>query len=151
MPRFASPWVQRFAGNWQGSSIFTYSSGSWMTITSGTDNSLTGVGSDRPNVVGDWHVAQNTLAQWFNTAAFAKNGPVAIIPGRANWNLDATVSRSFPLKEAVKLDLRWEAFNILNHTRFNNPGTSLNSGTTFGITSSALAPRIMQAALKVTF
>jgi hypothetical protein len=108
--------------------------------------------------VGDWHVAQNTLAQWFNTAAFAKNGPgqygnagVAIIPGRANWNLDATVSRSFPLKEAVKLDLRWEAFNILNHTRFNNPGTALNSGTTFGITSSALAPRIMQVALKVTF
>jgi hypothetical protein len=158
MPRFVSPWVQRLAGNWQASSIFTYSSGSWMTITSGVDNSLTGVGADRPNVVGDWHVAQNTLSQWFNTAAFSKNGPgqygnagVAIIPGRANWNLDAAIWRSFSLKEAIKLDVRWEAFNVVNHTRFNNPGTALNTGNTFGITSSAQAPRIMQAALKMTF
>src|SRR6185369_12744978 len=122
------------------------------------DNSLTGVGADRPNVVGAWHFAQNTLGQWFNTAAFAKNGPgqygnagVGIIPGRANWNLDASISRAFPIKEAIKLDFRGEAFNVLNHTRFNNPGTSLNTGNTFGVTSSAQAPRIMQVAVKVTF
>ncbi len=158
MPTFSSPWLQRFAGNWQSSTIFTYSSGSFMTVTTGVDASLTGVGSDRPNVVGDWHVSQQTLSQWFNQAAFSKNLPgqygsagVGIIPGRANWNLDATVSRSFPITEAAKVDLRWEAFNVLNHTRFNNPGTNLNSGTTFGITSSAQAPRIMQVALKVTF
>lgn len=158
MPSFSSPWLQRIAGNWQGSSIFTASSGSWLTITSGVDSSLTGVGSDRPNIVGDWHVTQNTLTQWFNTAAFARNAAgqygnagVGIIPGRANWNLDASISRTFPVKEVLKVDLRWEAFNVLNHARFNNPGTSLNAGTTFGVTSTAQAPRIMQLALKVTF
>ncbi len=157
-PKFSSPWAQRIAGNWQASGIFTYSSGSWITVTSGADNSLTGVGSDRPSVVGDWRVANNTLSQWFNTAAFAKNvagaygnAGVSIVPGRANWNLDGAIWRTFPIKERVKTDLRLEAFNVLNHARFNNPGASLNNGNTFGVTSSALAPRIMQVALKVTF
>ena len=52
--------------------------------------------------VGDWRMARNTLARWFNTAAFAKNvagaygnARVAIIPGRTNWNLDGALSRSF--------------------------------------------------------
>jgi hypothetical protein len=156
-PNFAAPWVRRFAGNWQASGIFTYSSGSWMTITSGVDNPLTGVGSGRPNVSGDWHVAQPTLSQWFNTAALTKNGPGAygnagtsIIPGPYGWNLDGAVWRTFPIREQVKADLRWEAFNVLNHARFNNPGTTLSNGNTFGEINSQ-APRILQVALKITF
>jgi hypothetical protein len=61
------------------------------------------------------------------------------------------VWRSFPLKERIQADLRWEVFNVLNHARFNNPGTTLSSGNTFGVISSAQAPRIMQVALKITF
>jgi len=49
------------------------------------------------------------------------------------------------------MDLRVEAFNVLNHTRFNSPGTSLNNGNTLGQITSALDPRIMQLALKVSF
>jgi hypothetical protein len=55
------------------------------------------------------------------------------------------------MREQIHADLRWEAFNVLNHARFNNPGTSLSSGNTFGIISSAQDPRIMQVALKVVF
>jgi hypothetical protein len=33
----------------------------------------------------------------------------------------------------------------------NNPGTSVASGTTFGIISTALDPRIMQVAGKIVF
>jgi len=49
------------------------------------------------------------------------------------------------------MDLRFEAFNVLNHTRFNNPGTSLSSGNTLGQITSALDPRILQLALKLNF
>jgi hypothetical protein len=40
---------------------------------------------------------------------------------------------------------------VLNHTRFNNPGTSLSSGNTLGQITSALDPRILQLALKLNF
>jgi len=59
--------------------------------------------------------------------------------------------RQFSLTERFKLDVRGEAFNILNHTRLGNPGTSLASGTTFGVITTALDPRIMQVAMKLTF
>jgi hypothetical protein len=157
-PKYGSRWIQRFAGDWRFSSIFTAASAAWLTVTSGTDRSLTGVGSDRPNVVGDWHVSQNTLSRFFDTTAFVGNAPGqygnvgrSTLPGRANWNLDSALWRTFSINERIKTDLRVEAFNVLNHARFNNPGTTLSNGTTFGVTTSALDPRILQVAMKLTF
>ncbi len=156
-PRYASRWVQALAGNWEASAILTDATGSWLTVTDGVDNSLTGVNSDRPNVVGDWRVSNPTLAQYFNVAAFAKSplgtfgdAGKAIIPGRTNWNLDMALWRVFPIRERVRLNFRAEAFNVVNHVRYNNPNTALNAGTV-GQTTSALDPRIMQMALKVVF
>jgi hypothetical protein len=157
-PAYSSKWMRLIVGNWRGSGIFTAYSGPSLTITSGTDRSLTGIGNDRPNVAGDWRVEQNTLARFFNPAAFSANatgtfGTVgrATLRGRANWNLDAAIFRSFSITERLKADLRLEAFNALNHARFNDPGTNLNNGTTFGVTTTALDPRIMQVAMKVVF
>jgi len=158
MPKLSSAWVDRIAGHWQASGIFTASTGSPMTITSGVDNSLTGVGSDRPNVIADARRDNPTIGQWFNTAAFVKNGPgtygnagPGILTGPGRWSLDAAIWRTFTFSERVRSDLRWEAFNVLNHARFNNPGTTLSNGNTFGVISSAQDPRIMQVALKVVF
>jgi Carboxypeptidase regulatory-like domain len=157
-PQFRSTWMKRLAGDWQASGIYTFTSGSWLTVTDGTDVSLTGVGSDRPNVVADWNVDNPTIKQWFNTSAFTRqaagtfgNAGRSTILGPSNWNLDAALWRTFRITENTKMDLRVEAFNVLNHTRFNNPGTSLNNGNTLGQITSALDPRIMQLALKVNF
>jgi hypothetical protein len=35
------------------------------------------------------------------------------------------------------MDLRVEAFNVLNHARFNDPGTTLSNGNTLGQINSA--------------
>ena len=48
------------------------------------------------------------------------------------------------------IQLRWEIFNVLNHTNFNAPVTSLNSGN-FGKITTADDPRIMQFAVKFDF
>ncbi len=156
-PRFSDKYVQWVAGNWQASAIFTDASGAWLTVTDGVDNSLTSVNADRPNVVGNWQVSNPTLSQFFNVSAFAKspvgtygNAGKAIIPGRANWNLDMAVWRSFPIAEAKKIDFRAEAFNAINHVQYGNPNTALNAGT-FGQTTTAANPRIMQLALRLTF
>jgi hypothetical protein len=157
-PNFKSAWAKRVAGDWQTSGIYTYTSGAWLTMTDGTDVSLTGLGGDRPDVAADWHVASPTIKQWFNTSAFTKqaagtfgNAGRSTIVGPANWNLDAALWRTFRVTESTKVDLRMEAFNVLNHTRFNNPGTALNNGNTLGQITSALDPRILQLALKLNF
>lgn len=157
-PEFRSQWVKHLVGDWQASGIYTYTSGSWLNVTDGTDISLTGLGTDRPNVVADWHVANPTIKQWFNTSAFTRqvagtlgNAGRNTILGPSNWNLDAALWRTFRITESKKMDLRMEAFNVLNHTRFNNPGTALSSGNTLGQITSALDPRILQLALKLNF
>ena len=40
--------------------------------------------------------------------------------------LDATLSKSFTWKERMKLELRLDAFNVLNHTQFDGINTTLN-------------------------
>jgi len=155
-PKFASHWTNRLAGNWQIAPIFTAMTGTYSTVTDGVDNSLTGV-TDRPNLVGNAAVSNQSTTNWFNTSAFQK-APVgqfgnvgrSTILGPGAWNLDVALSRSFPITERQRIDFRAEAFNLMNHARFGNPVTTLSSGI-FGQINSALDPRIMQFALKYRF
>jgi hypothetical protein len=48
------------------------------------------------------------------------------------------------------MELRFEFFNVLNHTNFNNPVGNLKSSA-FGLMQSAGDPRILQLAAKYTF
>ena len=68
-------------------------------------------------------------------------------------NLDATVSRSFLVKDDRALELRAEAFNVFNHTQFFGAASVEGniSSTTFGQAVSALPPRLMQLALRCRF
>jgi hypothetical protein len=70
--------------------------------------------------------------------------------GIPSYQLDAQVSRIFPIHESLNLDLRLEAFNMLNHPNFGGIGTNLSTGS-FGQVSSASSPRIFQAGVKVSF
>lgn len=69
--------------------------------------------------------------------------------------LDLAVSREFPIGERLRLRIRADAFNILNHTNFQTPNVSLNATTNatgqpifnspgFGLITSARAARFMQ-------
>ncbi|MGH9572395.1 MAG: hypothetical protein ACRD40_02535, partial [Candidatus Acidiferrales bacterium] len=98
-PHHGDRLLQAILGNWQGSGIFTASSGSPLNITTGQDASLTAVGADRPveianpfvagsvaanpnpgcqiplgtkvgNVNGLAPTAVHTLKDWFNPCAF---------------------------------------------------------------------------------
>ena len=53
MPKLANPWLERLLGAWNTSQIFTAATGSPFNETDGSDVSLSGVGADRPNVVGN--------------------------------------------------------------------------------------------------
>ena len=48
------------------------------------------------------------------------------------------------------MEVRFEAFNVLNHTNFNTPTTNVSSSS-FGTILSARDPRILQFAMKYVF
>jgi hypothetical protein len=68
-------------------------------------------------------------------------------------NLDATLARSFFMKDDRALEFRLEAFNLANHAQFFGAASvegNISSGS-FGQAVSAMPPRLMQAALRYRF
>jgi hypothetical protein len=149
--------VRNILGGWQLNAISTLETGGVISL--GT--TVTG-GGNRPNVVGGVSdkVASQTLAQWFNTAAFSSPAPytwgnvgrtLPDVNGPGLVNLDLSILRSFPIKEKYRIQFRAEAFNLNNTPAFATPGTTLNS-TTFGVvTATRNRPRELQFALRLDF
>jgi hypothetical protein len=157
-PRFENKLIRVALGNWEVSPIITAQSGSPFTPVSGIDNSRTGIGQDRPNLIGSPYLRNNTTHQWLNPQSFVEN-PVGTF-GDAGWNsliapgyvnVDAALMRMIPVREAINLQLRFEAFNALNHTNFGQPSNNVSTTTTFGTILSSNPARILQLAAKLTF
>jgi hypothetical protein len=156
-PHFENRIMNKFLSNWQQAGIIGAHSGTWLTPSDGQDVSLTNVGNDRPDLVGDRHLSNPTIHEWFNTSAYAKqatgtygNAGSYSILGPGSFTFDAELYRGFKVREGQTLQVRFEAFNVLNHPVFNNPTTTLTSST-FGRILSANNPRILQGALKFVF
>jgi hypothetical protein len=168
-PRYSSRALELIAGGWQLAPIVGWHSGSYFTVTTGLDDALTGIGAQRPNqVLSNPYCHPTTVNCYINGAAFAQ--PVAGTLGNTKMNslegpgyvdVDIALSRRFAITERQGIEIRWETFNIANHTNLLNPGTSgiaaggtngtvLNSST-FGQLKSDVAPRIMQFAVKYIF
>ncbi len=74
--------------------------------------------------------------------------------GPGQQNFDVAASKLIPLKflrEGASSEFRAEFFNVFNHAQFADPATTLGSGNFGTITSTAVTPRLVQLALKVTF
>ena len=176
MPKFANPTLNRIASGWRLSGIFTKRSGAFLTVTTGTDVALTGIGSQRGNQLSANAYATNQLVPTGSSGFLSYLGKgctatqtdadcVFKVPatgtlgnmGRNNilgpgfWNFDLALSRIFQLRERQRLEIRAEAFNVTNSFRPANPITSLNSQNFGLINNSQGEPRIMQWALKYVF
>jgi hypothetical protein len=152
---------------WQLSPIISAQSGLPLNVTDGTDISQTGAGLDRPNLVlpsGYLH-GSNPLAI-LNPAAFKTQAPGTFgnlgrdaFTGPASVNIDMALVRTLRLKERYSLEVRAEAFNVINHPNFIGTvslvgQTSMSlalSSSTFGQIQGASDPRILQFAMKLHF
>jgi hypothetical protein len=154
----------RLLDHWDFGSIVSLASGFPFNVVTGADNSRTGYGADRPNLVGDPRLPTDRaradlLARYFNPAAFQANAigtfgnfgrNVLIGPGTAN--VDFTVNKSFPVSERWgRVQLRFEFFNLFNRPGFGNPGASLAAPAQMGRIVSAGPGRIIQFGAKYSF
>ncbi|MDR3578204.1 MAG: carboxypeptidase regulatory-like domain-containing protein [Anaerolineaceae bacterium] len=147
------------AGGWTPAFLVSYYNGFPFNALTGTDASLSGVGQDRPNAVAgaDPYVRNTKSLLWINPGAFTANGPGTFGTTHMNSLLgphyidaDVNVTKIFKTYREQNLQMRFEFFNIFNHTNFQAPVNSFSSST-FGQIQAANPPRIIQLAAKYTF
>jgi hypothetical protein len=162
--------VSSITKDWQVAPLISLYTGQPLTITTGSDVSLTGVGADRPNVVSGVTTMVGTLNEYFNPAAFAGgctttayvgnpscvplgsfgNAARDIIHGPGTIQWDMSLTRRFQFSERWKMEFRSDFFNIMNHANWGNPATGLTSST-FGQITSFGSPRLIQMNMKLFF
>jgi hypothetical protein len=92
-----------------------------------------------------------------------------VLRGPRQTNVDFSIIKRFPLREARSLEFRTEFFNLFNHVNFANPISNLNAVTSSGgsidpntgritnpgdfgrIIATSNNPRLVQLALKLNF
>jgi hypothetical protein len=136
-------------GGWQLSGLASAMSGRPVNITidrSATDL-LDGNSRDqRPDLLPGMSLysAPRTINNWFNPAAFATpavdtwgNLGRNIGRGPGYYEIDTALEKAIPLNEQLKLEIRAEAFNLLNHPIFGDPDSDV-SDSSFGVITSQL-------------
>jgi len=129
-------------GGWQISGIASVHSNVPFTPVLSFDNAdlQSVVIAERPNLIGNPYSAVcpngtrvGTPACWFNPSAFALPPPGQfgtagrdILRGPGFAQFDLAVQKSFQVREGMKIMLRAEAFNLLNHPNFAVPSNTQN-------------------------
>jgi hypothetical protein len=127
------------------------------------DNSNTGRSSlgfganDRPNVNGSARLDNPGPGQWFNAASFSMpafgtfgNAGRNTLEGPGFQNVNLAIIKRLPIAGRTSLQLRAEAFNLLNRVNFNLPDNFFGSPT-FGQILSAGSPRHIQFGARLMF
>jgi hypothetical protein len=125
---------------------------------SNTGRSNLGFGAnDRPNVSGDPTLNDPSPNRWFNTAAFSMppfgsfgNAGRNILEGPGYQNVNLAVLKQVPVPSTVGLQIRLEAFNLLNRVNLDLPDNFFGSPT-FGQVLSAQNPRHIQFGARLSF
>jgi len=176
--------LPRVVAGWRVAGIVILQSGSPFTVgyggpdTSGFNQQTQGIspdGGNRPNLVKPGPLPQNNRnpdvafdTSWFAPNLAGQDGTSGrnAYRGPALSNTNFSVSKSFPLGDAVRLQFRTDFFNLFNHSNFANPIADLNNANFGHITqtlgsavSTSVAtsggatggPRVIQLALRLQF
>src|SRR5262249_45549696 len=140
VPRFSGQTLRILASGWKASIIISKATGTFSTVANGGDTTLTGQTEGpqpRPNqVLANIYPDNQTINNWVNRAAFQTpaagvygnvGASTILLPG--SLRTDMSLSRVFPIREGQRLEVRAEAFNILNHANFSAPNLTLSSQT----------------------
>ncbi|PYQ52673.1 MAG: hypothetical protein DMF78_10765, partial [Acidobacteria bacterium] len=170
--RWGSNWsgvTDAVLGGWKVSAIFQARTGFPITVQNSNRRSLQGTRSTEwPNCIGNPVPAHQSItsdpnapndSKWLDITAFQVPAlgtfgtcgtGIATAPGYNN--VDASLSKRFKAGGARYLEVRAEAFNLLNHPNFGPPGRDINTLQTFGIITSTVGnPRVIELVAKFFF
>ncbi len=152
--------LNQIIGGWKVNGIATVQSGFPINFAVSGAQPYAGsrpsfVAGQDPLTSGDTH---DRLESYFNKAAFRlplsfEFGDVPRLtdnirePGTRN--LDLSLLKDFPIREAVRLQFRAESFNVLNNVKFGAPADTFNAASFGVISSQSNQPRQVQLALKL--
>ncbi len=186
LPKVGSGWVEGVTRDWQVSTIVTAQSGRPFSVWNGAQFSAGGdynadggggaVGGgfyDRPNAPAAGAIDTNFdradyLAGLFDPSVFPKPAPGTngslgrnTFRGPRYTSVDLGVSRSFYVLGERQVQIRVDAFNVLNNVNLYLPNTDLSlallpDGTfsrtsSFGKSTQAFEPRVVQASVRFVF
>ena len=167
--------VKAIFDNWQLSGTTSYASGKPKNITVTYNGGVTDItgGQDnaRANTICDpmrnISGADPTGTPYVvNVNCFARpttlgeigNTPRNSLRMPSIFNSDVALFKNIPLGETRSLQLRWEVYNVFNHTNFRDIDAGLvfdvngrQTNTRFGAPIAARTPRVMQAGIRFSF
>jgi len=153
-------WLGALANDWTMTGLVALQSGVPIAVTQTTNfNAFAGFGVQRPNLVGDPTLpsSDRSASRWFDTAAFAVAPQFTIgsasrnpVRGPSYRDVDLALMRRVPIAGGQQIELRAEAFNLLNTPPLGAPAAVLGAAN-FGTISSAGDPRVIQLAIKFIF
>lgn len=142
-----SPGLDRLLGGWTLSGIATYQSGLPLIVS--RPSVRTGKSPRLPDP---------KVERWFDTTAFTPAAPFTFgdvsrtqpdLRTDALRNVDITLGKYVTLPRGMRLQVRADAFNLLNTPRFGAPNGTVTS-TSFGqVTTQANNPRQIQLGVKL--
>ena len=160
-----------FSG-WSLAGIATARSGRPVNITISRSASAVPGGynlTQRPDVVPGVSLTPpdgQSAAHWFNPAAFSVPAPGTwgnagrnLGRGPSLYQIDLSLARSISLGERARLEIRAEAFNVLNRAQLGDPTGDVSTPSQFGIIQSTInttpigtgTPRQIQFMMRLSF
>jgi hypothetical protein len=173
--KFNNGFVKAIFDNWQLTGTTSYASGKPKNISVTYNGGITDItgGQDnaRPNTIcdpmRDISGSDPTGTPYVvNVHCFARptrlgdigNTPRNSLRMPSIFNNDVALFKNIKMGESRTLQLRWEAYNVFNHTNVKDIDAGLvfdaagnQTNTRFGAPIAARTPRVMQAAIKFSF
>lgn len=171
--------ARAFVNDWQINGILTLQTGTPFSIVDAPNNNIIQRANFAPGggailTAGD---IESRLNGYFNTSAFVLSRPILaggnlgvpnnpafdpnnpfgntprnFLYGPGQKNMDFSVVKFIPIREALRGEFRAEFFNLFNWTNFANPNNNIAVPSTFGrITATSSGPRVIQFAFKLNF